>query len=93
MGLRIGGTPRVVQRFGALALVIVVLGVAPLLGPAWSAGGQQRLAKAALAATCVPSWRTVPSPAELKDPRGLAPIAADDIWVVGSRVEAGVPGS
>src|SRR5215217_1376516 len=41
-----------------------------------------RPADAAL--TCGTSWRSVPLPTGLKYPQALAPIAANDIWVVGN---------
>jgi hypothetical protein len=37
------------------------------------------------AATCGPSWSTVPSSAELKTPEAIAPVAANDIWIVGNK--------
>src|ERR687889_2293108 len=39
----------------------------------------------AAAANCGPSWSTVPSAAELQDPRAIAANAPDDIWAVGSK--------
>jgi hypothetical protein len=47
-------------------------------------------ARPAEAATCGPSWSTVPSATVplakgLRDPRALAPVASNDIWIVGSR--------
>jgi hypothetical protein len=39
---------------------------------------------AGAALTCGPSWQRVPLPSGLKYPQALAPIAADDIWVVGN---------
>src|SRR5215208_7971806 len=39
----------------------------------------------AAAANCGPSWSTVPSAAELQDPRAIAANAPDDIWTVGSK--------
>jgi hypothetical protein len=41
-----------------------------------------RSADAAL--TCGPSWQSVPLPSGLRYPQALAPIAANDIWVVGN---------
>jgi hypothetical protein len=44
------------------------------------------LARSADAAfTCGPSWQSVPLPSGLRYPQALAPIAANDIWVVGNR--------
>jgi hypothetical protein len=39
--------------------------------------------------TCGPSWVTVPSSAEVRDPRAIAPIASNDIWIVGNRARSG----
>ena len=39
----------------------------------------------AAAVDCGPSWSTVPSPAELRDPRAIAANAPDDIWIVGAK--------
>jgi hypothetical protein len=39
----------------------------------------------AAAVPCGPSWSTVPSAAELKTPEAIAPIASNDIWVVGNK--------
>ena len=39
----------------------------------------------AAAVVCGPSWSTVPSAAELRDPRAIAANAPDDIWAVGSK--------
>jgi hypothetical protein len=38
--------------------------------------------------TCGPSWATVPSSAEVRDPRAIAPITSNDIWIVGNRGRA-----
>jgi hypothetical protein len=35
--------------------------------------------------TCGSSWVTVPSSAEVRDPRAIAPVASDDIWIVGNQ--------
>jgi FG-GAP-like repeat len=35
--------------------------------------------------TCGSSWSTVPSAREFRDPRAIAPVASNDIWIVGSR--------
>jgi hypothetical protein len=37
------------------------------------------------ASTCGPSWSIVPSPTRFDDPRAIAPITSDDIWMVGGR--------
>src|SRR3712207_3328057 len=37
------------------------------------------------AVPCGPSWATVPSAPELRAPRAIAPIAPDDVWIVGHR--------
>ena len=45
------------------------------------------------AVACGPSWSTVPSATGLRDPRAIAPVASNDIWIVGSRSEGAVPNS
>jgi hypothetical protein len=51
----------------------------------------------AAAQTCGTSWTTVPSAPELKTPEAIAPVAPDDIWIVGNKgldqVEAGKIGT
>lgn len=37
------------------------------------------------AAPCGPSWSTVPSASELRAPRAIAPVAPDDVWIVGHK--------
>lgn len=39
----------------------------------------------AAAATCGTSWSTVPSSADLKTPEAIAPVAENDIWIVGNK--------
>ena len=43
------------------------------------------------APTCGPTWSTVPSAAGFGDPRAIAPVAGNDIWIVGSRSVGSVP--
>jgi len=42
------------------------------------------------ATICGPSWSTVPSAKGLRDARALAPVASNDIWIVGSRTVGSV---
>jgi hypothetical protein len=43
------------------------------------------------APTCGPSWGTVPSATGLRDPRAIAPVSSNDMWIVGSRAVGSVP--
>jgi hypothetical protein len=62
----------------AAAAITVIL--ATLAGVAWGSAGPD--------VSCATSWGIVPSSPEVKDPRGIAVIAKNDVWVVGSQPAA-----
>ncbi len=74
-----GQTPR---RSIGLLFVSLVAATVLASGLVLSSVLMARSADAAL--TCGPSWQRVPLPSGLRYPQALAPIAANDIWVVGN---------
>lgn len=80
---RKGETPR---SMGLLFVSLVAAAAVLASGLVLASVLVARSADAAL--TCGPSWQGVPLPSGLKYPQALAPIAADDIWVVGNSAPA-----
>ena len=67
------------------------LGFALLAAAALLAFGSVPGSGAAL--PCGTSWGTVPSAPELRAPRAIAPVASDDIWIVGHKSLARATGA
>ena len=66
-------------RSKLLTATAIALALVSGFGPAGLASG------AVAATTCGTSWSIVPSAPQVKDPRSIAVISSDDVWIVGAQ--------